>query len=128
MRSVPDDAEILMDIKEIVRQELELAAKAVQLAASRLDSSIEKAVDLLYNCSGKVIVTGMGKTGIIARKIAATLSSTGTTAIFLHTAEGIHGDLGTTKIWWLLSPTVEILKSCFPLFPLLNSTRSRLLP
>jgi arabinose-5-phosphate isomerase len=94
MRSVPDDAEILMDIKEIVRQELELAAKAVQLAASRLDSSIEKAVDLLYNCSGKVIVTGMGKTGIIARKIAATLSSTGTTAIFLHTAEGIHGDLG----------------------------------
>jgi len=83
-----------MDIKEVIRRELELEAKAIQLAASRLDDSVEKAVELLFNFSGKVIVTGMGKTGIIARKIAATLSSTGTTAIFLHTAEGIHGDLG----------------------------------
>jgi len=83
-----------MDIKEIVRKELELEAKAIQMAASRLDDSVEKVVELLYNCAGKVIVTGMGKTGIIARKIAATLSSTGTTAIFLHAAEGIHGDLG----------------------------------
>jgi arabinose-5-phosphate isomerase len=83
-----------MDIKEIVRKELELEAKAIQLVSARLDDSVEKAVELLYKCSGKVIVTGMGKTGIIARKLAATLSSTGTTAIFLHAAEGIHGDLG----------------------------------
>ncbi len=83
-----------MNIIEFIKQELNLEAKAIIEAAERVNNEIEKAIEFLYNCSGKVIVTGMGKTGIIARKIAATLSSTGTTAIFLHTAEGIHGDLG----------------------------------
>jgi len=83
-----------MDIIDFVKRELKLESQAIQLVAERIDNNIEKAIDLLLNCQGKVIVTGMGKTGIIARKIAATLSSTGTTAIFLHAAEGIHGDLG----------------------------------
>jgi arabinose-5-phosphate isomerase len=84
----------LMDIIKFVKNELELEAKAIMQAASRIDSEIEKAVDLLYNCKGKIVVTGMGKTGIIARKISATLASTGSTSIFLHAAEGNHGDLG----------------------------------
>lgn len=84
----------IMNIKERIKQELELEATAIQQVAQRVDDEVLKAVDLLYNCTGKVVVTGMGKTGIIARKIAATLASTGTTSIFLHAAEGIHGDLG----------------------------------
>jgi arabinose-5-phosphate isomerase len=83
-----------MNIIDFVKKELKVEAKAIADVAKRIDANVEIAIDLLLNCEGKVIVTGMGKTGIIARKIAATLSSTGTTAIFLHAAEGIHGDLG----------------------------------
>ncbi len=83
-----------MDIIKFIKDELNLEAKAIREVADRIDSKIENAIDLLFNCEGKVVVTGMGKAGIIARKIASTLASTGTTAIFLHAAEGIHGDLG----------------------------------
>ncbi len=83
-----------MNIIEFVKKELNLEAEAIKKVSERIDENIEKAIDIIFNCNGKVIVTGMGKTGIIARKIAATFSSTGTTAIFLHAAEGIHGDLG----------------------------------
>jgi arabinose-5-phosphate isomerase len=62
-----------------------------------LDDRFEQAVDVIANCRGRVIVTGMGKSGIICRKIAATLSSTGTPAFFLHPAEAIHGDLGALQ-------------------------------
>jgi len=79
---------------EIVKKELLLEAAAIEQVAERIGKNAEQAVELIYNCRGKVVVTGMGKTGIIARKIAATLASTGTTATFLHAAEGIHGDLG----------------------------------
>lgn len=80
---------------EIIKQELLTAAKAITETAVRLpDKDLQLAFELLLNCMGKVVVTGMGKTGIVARKIAATLASTGTTSIFLHAAEGIHGDLG----------------------------------
>jgi len=61
---------------------------------NRIDANFERAVDLLFDCKGRVIVCGIGKSGIIAQKIAATLSSTGTAAIFLHAAEAAHGDLG----------------------------------
>ncbi|MBN1327591.1 MAG: KpsF/GutQ family sugar-phosphate isomerase [Candidatus Cloacimonetes bacterium] len=81
-------------IQDIIRHELELEAESIRLAAGRIGMEVVRAVEIILHCSGKVIVTGMGKTGIIARKIAATLASTGTTAIFLHAAEGIHGDLG----------------------------------
>ena len=63
----------------------------------RLGGDFERALDLLHECRGRVIVTGMGKSGIICRKIAATLSSTGTSAWFLHPAEAIHGDLGAIR-------------------------------
>ena len=83
-----------MNILEIVKKELLLESDAIRIISEHLDESISKIIDLIYYCEGKVVVTGMGKTGIIARKIAATLASTGTTSIFLHSAEGIHGDLG----------------------------------
>ncbi len=83
-----------MNIIDFVKNELNLEAEAIRKVAERIDENIEKAIELIFNCNGKVVVTGMGKTGIIGRKIASTLSSTGTTSIFLHAAEGIHGDLG----------------------------------
>jgi len=75
--------------KELLRQ-----SEAIQLAHDKVNNNVIKALDILINCHGKVVVTGMGKAGLIGRKISATLASTGTTSIFLHPAEGIHGDLG----------------------------------
>ncbi len=81
-------------LQEEVKREMRLAAEAIIKAAERIDENIEQAIELIYNCRGKIVVTGMGKTGIVGRKISATFASTGTTSIFLHAAEGIHGDLG----------------------------------
>ena len=78
----------------LARKVLQTEAAAILALVDRLDERFEKAVRLLLDCGGRVIVTGMGKSGIICRKIAATLSSTGTPAFFLHPAEAIHGDLG----------------------------------
>ncbi len=84
-----------MNVFDIVIEELGKEASAITKVAEQLDqSAVEKAFDLLCKCQGKVVLTGIGKAGIIARKISATLASTGTTSIFLHAAEGIHGDLG----------------------------------
>src|SRR5919108_3187214 len=81
----------------LARKVLETEAAAILALVPRLDGRFDCAVELLHNCRGRVIVTGMGKSGIIARKIAATLSSTGTPAFFLHPAEAIHGDLGVIQ-------------------------------
>ncbi|MDI3504003.1 MAG: arabinose-5-phosphate isomerase [Candidatus Cloacimonadota bacterium] len=84
-----------MKIFETICSELLKEASAISTVAENLDrEQVEKAFALLSKCSGKVVVTGIGKAGIIARKISATLASTGTSSIFLHAAEGIHGDLG----------------------------------
>jgi arabinose-5-phosphate isomerase len=72
-------------------------ANAIRALTDRLNGAFERVIDLLLSCKGRVIVTGMGKSGIICRKIAATLSSTGTSAFFLHPAEAIHGDLGIVQ-------------------------------
>jgi arabinose-5-phosphate isomerase len=76
--------------KEVILKE----AEAVRLMADRLDGSFEKAIELLFNCKGRVIISGIGKSGQVARKMAATLSSTGTPAFYIHPTEGIHGDIG----------------------------------
>ena len=76
------------------RDVLRLEAAAVAALEARLDADFVGACELLLNCPGRIVVTGMGKSGIIARKIAATLASTGSPALFLHPAEGSHGDLG----------------------------------
>lgn len=75
---------------EVLKKE----ANAILAAAQRVDDSATQAVQILYSCKGRVIVTGMGKMGCIARKAAATFCSTGTPAIFLHPSEAVHGDLG----------------------------------
>lgn len=79
------------------RKILLLEADAISSMAARLDESFAEAVELLLRCTGKIIISGMGKSGIVGQKIAATLSSTGTTAIFLHPAEAAHGDLGVVS-------------------------------
>jgi len=79
------------------RKVLQTEADAVLALIDRLDDRFDHAIRLLLDCRGRVIVTGMGKSGIICRKIAATLSSTGTPAFFLHPAEAIHGDLGVIQ-------------------------------
>jgi arabinose-5-phosphate isomerase len=76
------------------RRVLRIEAQAIQDLLARLDSSVSRAVDLLMTCKGRVVVTGMGKSGLVGRKISATLSSTGTPSFFLHPAEALHGDLG----------------------------------
>jgi len=81
----------------LARKVLETEAAAILALVARLDGRFERAVEMLRCCRGRVILTGMGKSGIIAHKIAATLSSTGTPAFFLHPAEAIHGDLGAVQ-------------------------------
>lgn len=84
-------------ILDRARTVLQIEAEAIRGLADRLDDRFIAALALLASCNGRVIVTGMGKSGIIARKIAATLSSTGTAAYFLHPAEAVHGDLGVIQ-------------------------------
>ena len=79
---------------ETAKEVLEIEAKSIMDLKARIGHEIEEAVEILYNCKGRVIVTGMGKSGHIGRKIAATLSSTGTPSYFLHPAESTHGDSG----------------------------------
>jgi arabinose-5-phosphate isomerase len=81
----------------LARKVLQTEAAAVTALAERLDERFLKAAMLVADCKGRVIMTGMGKSGIVCRKIAATLSSTGTPALFLHPAEALHGDLGVIR-------------------------------
>src|SRR5205085_11928934 len=89
-----DDTETAL---ELARKVLRIEAAAILGLVDRLGDDFERALQLLFECRGRVILTGMGKSGIICRKIAATLSSTGTSAFFLHPAEAIHGDLGAIR-------------------------------
>jgi arabinose-5-phosphate isomerase len=82
--------DVLTFAQEVLRQE----AEAISVMAERLGDEFNEAVALLLACQGRVVATGMGKSGAVARKIAGTLASTGTPALFMHPAEGVHGDLG----------------------------------
>ncbi len=79
---------------DTARRVLRVEAEAILELIGRLDARFERAVDILYGCNGRVVVTGLGKSGLIGRKLAATFSSTGTPSFFLHAAEALHGDLG----------------------------------
>lgn len=85
---------IQQSIQSTARRVLCMEADAVSALQERIDERFERAVAVVLQCAGRVVVTGMGKSGLIGRKIAATLSSTGTPALFLHPAEALHGDLG----------------------------------
>jgi arabinose-5-phosphate isomerase len=103
--------------KEVVRIE----GKAVADLESRIDMSFARAVDLIVRCRGRVIVTGVGKSGIIARKIVATMNSTGTPSVFLHPSDAVHGDLGIVRnddvvICISKSGNTQELSSLLPMF------------
>jgi arabinose-5-phosphate isomerase len=95
-------ADIIKDEKMKKNQEpirrakevLKIEAQSILRLIDKIDGNFSKAVDAIYKSKGRVIITGIGKSGLIGRKIVATLTSTGTQAIFLHPVEGIHGDLG----------------------------------
>ena len=93
---------------EVGRQAMMAEAAAIKLAAKRLDDSFEKALDVILESKGKLIVCGIGKSGRIGTKLAATLSSCGISAVFLHAAEAIHGDLG---VYQPGDPTIVLSKS-----------------
>ncbi len=84
-------------VLENARQTLSIESDAILTLRERIDTSFSDVVALLSGCSGRVVITGMGKSGLICQKIASTMASTGTPAFFLHPAEGIHGDLGMLK-------------------------------
>src|SRR5881628_2326436 len=81
-------------IRQTGRDVLEQEAAAIRALAARLGPSFEQAVEAMSSCRGRIVVSGMGKSGLIGAKIAATLASTGTPSLFLHPAEAIHGDIG----------------------------------
>jgi arabinose-5-phosphate isomerase len=94
---MPETPKQDQDALEIARQVLDTEARAILGLIPQLNGDFTRAIALLQDCTGRVIVSGMGKSGIISHKIAATLSSTGTSAFFLHPAEAIHGDLGAVR-------------------------------
>ena len=83
-----------VNINELAKEVLTIEANSILRLKNNIGDEFDKAIEYLYNCKGRVIVTGMGKSGLIGRKIAATLSSTGTPAYFLHPSESTHGDSG----------------------------------
>src|SRR5688572_31482209 len=87
----------LMPDHSRARKVLETEAAAILALVPRLDERFDRAVELLLTCRGRVVLTGVGKSGLIARKIAGTLSSIGTPAFFLHAADAVHGDLGAIQ-------------------------------
>lgn len=115
-----------IDIKYIIKEVFEIESKAIANLGENITPDFEKAVNDILHCRGKLIVSGMGKSGIIGRKIAATLSSTGTPSFFLHPSEAYHGDLGMIgqeDIILLISnsgETDEVLK----LIPFLKSQKN----
>jgi arabinose-5-phosphate isomerase len=114
---------------DAARTAMAIEAESIARAAERLDGELIRAVELILEHPGKVVVTGIGKSGHIARKIVATLCSTGTAAVFLHPAEAVHGDLG---IYTPGDPTVVLSKSgssgeLQALVPLLRQFRSPLI-
>ena len=103
--------------KDVVRIE----AEAVASLESKIGESFQKAVDMIYGCKGRVIITGMGKSGLVARKIVSTMNSTGTAAIFLHPSDAVHGDLGMVRkedvvICISKSGDTEEIREILPLF------------
>ena len=83
-----------MDIVEEAKRVLRVEAQSLLDLAGRIDENFSRAVELLYHCKGKVVLMGMGKSGLVGRKIASTFASTGTPSFFLHPAEGLNGDFG----------------------------------
>jgi arabinose-5-phosphate isomerase len=115
------DAEIIAKGKEVIQ----LEAKAVAGLEVSINSEFARAVNIILNCKGRVILTGMGKSGLIARKIVATMNSTGTPAIYLHPSDAMHGDLGMVRkndvvIFISKSGNTEEVTNLIPLLKRIN--------
>jgi arabinose-5-phosphate isomerase len=113
------------DSVRVGKKVIRIEADAISMLEERIDDTFTKAIDLIYNTKGRVIVTGLGKSGVIGRKITATLTSTGTASYFLHAAEGAHGDLGMVTrddivICISKSGETEELYELMPVFKKLN--------
>jgi arabinose-5-phosphate isomerase len=89
-KAMDESLDCIVEIKQVIAQEV----NALQELTGLVNEDYRNAVQLLYSCRGKIVVSGIGKSGIIARKIASTMASTGTSSMFLHPAEALHGDLG----------------------------------
>ena len=114
---------------ERAKRVLKIEADAIHCLMDKIDENFERAVELIYRCKGKVVVMGVGKSGIIAKKIASTLASTGTPAFFLHPVEGMHGDLGMLAredVVMILSNSGET-DEISRILPLLNRFGNRLI-
>jgi len=114
-----------MDIKLKGREVIEIEAKAVAGLSKMIDDEFEEAVKAIFACKGRVVLTGMGKSGLIARKIVATMNSTGTAAIYLHPTDALHGDLGMVRnddvvIILSKSGNTEEIVNLVPMFKRLN--------
>ena len=83
-----------MDIESEIKKVIGIEINGLSLLQGRINASVKAAVEAIFSCQGKVVLTGMGKSGLVAKKIASTMSSVGTPAMFMHPAEGMHGDLG----------------------------------
>src|SRR4030043_1241036 len=107
---------------EQAREVLRIEAESIHQLIDKVGSSLSRAVELIFRSKGRVIVAGLGKSGLIGRKIVATLTSTGTQALFLHPVEGLHGDLGiVTKEDVLLA--ISNSGETRELMPVINSVR-----
>lgn len=107
---------------ELIRQAIKIEADAVNELVHQVDDTFSHAIELIRECTGKIVVTGVGKSGIVGKKIAATLSSTGTPAFFVHSTEGVHGDSGMiqeTDVVILISNSGET-KEVLSLVPILD--------
>ena len=120
-----DEIRNTMSLK-LAKEVIHIEAEAIYDLGRKIDQNFLKAIDLIVKCHGRVIVTGMGKTGVIGRKIASTLSSTGTPSIWMHSAEAVHGDLGQVTAQDLLlvlsySGETEETKRLLPLVKKIGS-------
>src|SRR4030042_1623847 len=86
-----------LNLLDLAREVLTIETEGIAALIPKLDASFVNAVDLIYRAKGRVIVTGVGKSGIVGRKLVATFNSTGTPALFLHPVEAMHGDLGVVS-------------------------------
>ena len=101
--------------ENVVRIEAEALRSLADRIAGAMAADFDRAIEVLDECTGRAVVTGMGKSGLIARKVAATLSSTGTPALYLHPAEALHGDLGMIVRGDAVvpcQPVVKPMRSC----------------
>jgi arabinose-5-phosphate isomerase len=118
LKKMKTNQEIIRRAKEV----LKIEAQSILSLMDKIDGNFSRAVDKIYKSKGRVIITGIGKSGLIGRKIVATLTSTGTQAIFLHPVEGVHGDLGiVTKVVILLA--ISNSGETNELMPIISSVR-----